>query len=63
MGKGKRKRNSQLAGPGGNFGPAERGRARGRRPSWPAEERRWRSGRRGRRPTRQQEEGGNGVER
>jgi hypothetical protein len=26
-GKRKKKRNSQLAGPGGNFGPAERGRA------------------------------------
>jgi hypothetical protein len=28
-GKRKKKRNSQLAEPGGNFGPAERGRARG----------------------------------
>jgi hypothetical protein len=39
MGKGKRKRVSQLAGPGGVFGPAERERARdrvGRRPTRPA---------------------------
>jgi hypothetical protein len=39
MGKGKRKRVSQLAGLGGVFGPAERERARGRVgrwPTWPA---------------------------
>jgi hypothetical protein len=60
-GKRKKKRDSQLAGPEGNFGPASAG--AGRRPSRPTEERRGAGGRRGRGPTRQREEGGNSVER
>jgi hypothetical protein len=58
-GKRKKKRNSQVAGPGGDFGPA----SAGRRPSRPTEERSGAGGRRGCGPTRQREEGGNGVER
>jgi hypothetical protein len=57
-GKRKKKRNSQLAGPGGEFRPSERG-----RPSRPTEERSGTGGRHGRGPTCQREEGGNGVER
>jgi hypothetical protein len=56
-GKRKKKKEFSASWAGGNFGPAKRGRSRGRRPSRPAEERRRRGGRRGRGPTHQREEG------
>jgi hypothetical protein len=66
MEKRKKKRNSQLAGPGGGeFRLASAGAraSTGRQPSRPTEEQRGAGGRRGHGPTRQREEGGNSVER
>jgi hypothetical protein len=52
-GKRKKKRNSQLAGPGGEFWPASASASEGRRPSRPTEERSGTGGCCGHGPTRQ----------
>jgi hypothetical protein len=61
IGKRKKEKEFSTSWAGGDFGPACAG--AGRRPSRPTEERSGAGGRRGCGPTRQREEGGNGVER